>query len=43
MKLVAWGLPVALLVAACGTGEPGQGQDLSIQAAALPDAVVGHD
>lgn len=44
MKLVAWGLPVALLVAACGTVEPGQGgQDLSIEAAALPDAVVGRD
>ena len=43
MKRVAWGLPVALLVAACGTVEPGQGQDLSIQTAALPDAVVGHD
>ena len=43
MKLVAWGLPVALLVAACGTGEPGKRQDLSIQTAALPDAVVGHD
>jgi hypothetical protein len=43
MKLEGWGLPVALLVAACGTVEPGQGQDLSIQTAALPDAVVGHD
>ena len=43
MKLVAWGLPVALLVAACGTVEPGQGQDLSIETASLPDAVVGRD
>ena len=43
MKLVAWGLPVALLVVACGTVEPGQGQDLSIQTAPLPDAVVGRD
>ena len=43
MKLVAWGLPVALLVAACGTVEPGQGQDLRIETAALPDAVVGRD
>ena len=43
MKLVAWWLPVALLVAACGTVESGQGQDLSIEAAALPDAVVGRD
>jgi hypothetical protein len=43
MKLVAWGLPVALLVAACGTVEPGQGQDLNIETAALPDAVVGRD
>ena len=43
MKLVAWGLPVALLIAACGTVEPGQGQDLSIETASLPDAVVGRD
>ena len=43
MKLVAWGLPVALLVAACGTVEPGQGQDLRIETVALPDAVVGRD
>jgi putative Ig domain-containing protein len=43
MKLVAWGLPVALLVAACGTVGPGQGEDLSIETAALPDAVVGRD
>ena len=42
MKLGARWLPVALL-AACGTVEPGQGQDLSIQTAALPDAVVGRD
>jgi hypothetical protein len=43
MKLVAWGLPVALLVAACGTVGPGEGEDLSIQTAPLPDAVVGKD
>ena len=42
MKPGAWWLPVTLL-AACGTVEPGQGQDLSIQTAALPDAVVGRD
>ncbi|RPH73030.1 MAG: hypothetical protein EHM78_00980 [Myxococcaceae bacterium] len=42
MKLGTRWLPVALL-AACGTVEPGQGQDLSIQTAALPDAVVGRD
>jgi hypothetical protein len=42
MKLGARWLPVALL-AACGTVEPGQGQDLRIQTAALPDAVVGRD
>lgn len=42
MKPGAWWLPVALL-AACGTVEPGQGQDLSIQTAVLPDAVVGRD
>jgi len=43
MKLVAWGLPVALLIAACGTVEPGQDPDLSIETASLPDAVVGRD
>ena len=42
MKLGASWLPVAL-IAACGTVEPGQGPDLSIQPAALPDAVVGRD
>jgi len=35
-------MPVALL-AACGTVEPGPGQNLSIQTATLPDAVVGRD
>src|SRR5690242_18882010 len=42
MKPGAWWLPVALL-AACGTVESGPGQDLSIQSAPLPDAVVGRD
>ena len=42
MKLGARWMPVALL-AACGTVEPGPGQDLSIQTATLPDAVVGRD
>src|SRR5512138_330516 len=42
MKLGAWWLPVTL-VAACGTVEPGQSQELTIQTAALPDAVVGRN
>ncbi len=42
MKLGARWMAVALL-AACGTVEPGPGQDLSIQTATLPDAVVGRD
>jgi len=42
MKLGARWLPVALL-AACGTVGPGQDQDLSIETASLPDAVVGRD
>jgi len=42
MKLGTWWMPVALL-AACGTVESGPGQDLSIQTAALPDALVGRD
>jgi hypothetical protein len=42
MKLGACWVP-AVLLAACGTVDSGSGQDLSIRAAALPDAVVGRD
>lgn len=42
MRLVASWPSVALLVA-CGTVEPGPGEDLRIQEASLPDAVVGRD
>ena len=42
MKLLASWLSIALL-AACGTVDSGPGQDLSIQLATLPDAVVGRD
>ncbi|MGZ4560710.1 MAG: hypothetical protein ACXVXJ_07025 [Mycobacteriaceae bacterium] len=43
MRLGACWLPLALVLAECGTVESGPGPELSIRAAALPDAVVGRD
>ena len=43
MKQGACWLLAALVLAECGTVESGPGQDLSIRAATLPEAVVGRD